>query len=194
MKDKIHEQLSALVDDELPEAEQALLIRQLATDEELRLVLARYQLVSDSLHDSMPQRVETGFHRRVHVALEAEEAVHAASGAGNRWYRPLLGAAIAASVAVVAVVSLQNIRQEVPGEPQDLAIAPDAGTFMRPENVANVADVTTRVEPATSTSDLDAYLVNHNEYSVNGGLQGMLPYVRIVGQDPQSGDGSSGNR
>lgn len=194
MKDKIHEQLSALVDDELPEAEQALLIRQLATDEELRLVLARYQLVSDSLHDSMPQRVEAGFHRRVHEALEAEEAVHAASGGSNRWYRPLLGAAIAASVAVVAVVSLQNTSQESPGEPQTLAVTPAAESYLRPGNVANVADVTTRVEPATSTSDLDAYLVNHNEYSVNGGLQGMLPYVRIVGQDPQSGDSNPGNR
>jgi hypothetical protein len=91
------------------------------------------------------------------------------------------------------VVSLQNIRQEGPAETPTLAVAPAASTYIRPENVANVADVTTRVEPATSTRDLDAYLVNHNEYSVNGGMQGMLPYVRIVGQDSQPGNGSPGN-
>jgi hypothetical protein len=32
---------------------------------------------------------------------------------------------------------------------------------------------------------LDVYLVNHNEYAVNRGMQGMLPYVRIIGQDVQ---------
>jgi sigma-E factor negative regulatory protein RseA len=193
MKTKIHEQLSALVDDELPDAEQALLLRQLAADDDLQQVLARYQLVSDSLHDSLPQQVDPGFHRRVYDALEAERTMHAVPRSASRWYRLLGGAAIAASVAVVAVVSLQNTRQESPVDGQTLAIAPAAGSFIRPENVANVADVTTRVEPAASTRDLDVYLVNHNEYSVNGGMQGMLPYVRIVGQDPQAGNGSLNN-
>ena len=36
MKEKLHEQLSALVDDELVDAEQAMLVRQLGTDPALR--------------------------------------------------------------------------------------------------------------------------------------------------------------
>ena len=42
MKQKLHEQLSALVDDELAPAEHALLVRRLAQDAALRQRLARY--------------------------------------------------------------------------------------------------------------------------------------------------------
>ena len=48
MKDKLHEQLSALVDDELAEHEQSLLLKQLAADPGLQARLSRYQLVSDA--------------------------------------------------------------------------------------------------------------------------------------------------
>ncbi|MGB5473547.1 MAG: hypothetical protein WBQ78_08720, partial [Gammaproteobacteria bacterium] len=41
------------------------------------------------------------------------------------------------------------------------------------------------VAPRNSARGLDVYLVNHNEYAVNRGMQGMLPYVRLVGQDLQ---------
>jgi hypothetical protein len=31
---------------------------------------------------------------------------------------------------------------------------------------------------------LSGYLVNHNEYSVSGQMQGVLPYMRIVSETP----------
>ncbi len=34
----------------------------------------------------------------------------------------------------------------------------------------------------TSTSKFSGYLLNHNEYSVSSNMQGMLPYMRIVGE------------
>jgi hypothetical protein len=37
--------------------------------------------------------------------------------------------------------------------------------------------------PVDQKQKLDIYLVNHNEYTVNHGMQGMLPYVRIVGHE-----------
>jgi len=46
MKENLHEQLSALVDDELPQAEQGLLLKQLGADTQLRERLARYHRVA----------------------------------------------------------------------------------------------------------------------------------------------------
>ena len=61
MKDKIHEQLSALLDDELADSEQSLLIRQLVRDPALSERLLHYQTISDALHDNLPQQVDTRF-------------------------------------------------------------------------------------------------------------------------------------
>jgi hypothetical protein len=56
--------------------------------------------------------------------------------------------------------------------------APAIGDYIRAENIP---------APAASTRGLDVYLVNHNEYAANRGVQGMLPYVRIIGRDMQPG-------
>jgi hypothetical protein len=36
---------------------------------------------------------------------------------------------------------------------------------------------------ANAQTRLNRYLVNHNEYRSNAGVQGMLPYVRIVAHE-----------
>ena len=93
--------------------------------------------------------------------------------------RPAAGLAVAASVAVMAVISLQSARQGTPSPTEVVASAPPpSGDYMR------VSD-----EPGNPSVDrkLDMYLVNHNEYAVNRGMQGMLPYVRIVGHEMNHG-------
>ena len=173
------------VDDELPVAEQALLIRQLCADPGLQRMLARYQLLSDTLHDNLPDRVDISFQQRVYAALQQEAPIQAAPPAATRWYRPMAGLAIAASVAIVAVVSLQNTRQDSTADMQVMASSPTIDNYIRAENVPAPA------APSARARGLDVYLVNHNEYAVNRGVQGMLPYVRIVGQDPQPGGGNT---
>lgn len=185
MKDILNEQISALVDDELDAAEQALLLRQLARDESLRRQFARYQLLSDALKDSLPERVDPDFHLRIQTALQDEAAPHAtAAGShlGHRLFRPLAGLAVAASVAVVAVLSLQSVRETTPQSAPAVASAPAPADYIRAEGTPPAALA------ATPARDLDAYLVNHNEVAVNRGMRGMLPYVRIVGQGGQPGN------
>jgi len=177
MKDTLHEQLSALVDAELVEHEQALLLKQLAADAMLRVRLSRYQLISDALQNHLPQHVDPAFFNRVQAALDAEPAVHARGRVIRKLARPAAGMAIAASVAVVAVLTLQSIRQESPNATPALASsAPGAGSG---------AYIHADIPPPTAplTQGLDIYLVNHNEYAANRGMQGMLPYVRLVGQE-----------
>ena len=182
-RDKLNEQLSALVDDELGEAEQDLLTRQIARDSELGQRLLRYQLISDAMQNHLPERVDPGFGRRVHDALRNEPAGQGNAIARGRLaglLRPVAGLAVAASVAVVAVTALQNNRQE-PAAPPAVATAPADSTYIRAQDGALA--VAARPGPRAGRNNLDIYLVNHNEYAASRGMQGMLPYVRIVGHD-----------
>ena len=183
MKDKLHEQLSALVDDELTEPEQALLVRRLESDTDLHRRLARYQLISDALRNQLPNRVDPAFSARVQAAVRNEpmDAVPAIpeSNRLTAMLKPVVGLAVAASVAVVAVLSLQSVREDAAALPA-VASAPSSADFIRAENTPAPAN-----RPRTDTN-LDIYLVNHSEYAVNRGMQGMLPYVRIVSHEMSS--------
>ncbi|MDH3526579.1 MAG: sigma-E factor negative regulatory protein [Gammaproteobacteria bacterium] len=179
MKDKLYEQLSALVDDELTGPEQALLARRIGRDADLHRRLSRYQLVSDALQNHLPSQVDPGFYRRVQAALHDEPALRSGGFGGSRFgalVKPLAGLAIAASVAVVAVLSIQSARQEEAPVPA-LARVPATQDFVRVQQASGP-----RVQPRVGKK-LDIYMVNHNEYAVSRGMQGMLPYVRIVGNE-----------
>jgi sigma-E factor negative regulatory protein RseA len=178
MKEKLHEQISALVDDELAETEQALLIKQLEGDVALRHSLLRYQLISDSLQNHLPRKIDPDFNIGVQVALQDDPDVQAGPARLARLFKPVAGLALAASVAVVAVLSLQSVRQESPSATSPIATAPVTDELAPMEATPLLAG-----KPENSsdgTQALDIYLVNHNEYAVN---RGMLPYVRLVGHD-----------
>jgi sigma-E factor negative regulatory protein RseA len=178
MKNSLHEQLSALVDDELTGSEHAMLFRRIESDDQLYQRLSRYQLISDALQNHLPERVDTAFSLRVQGMLRSEPAQSGYSRLAAL-ARPAAGLAVAASVAVMAVISIQSARQETVSPADVVAVsAPPAGDYMR------VSD-----EPGNPSADrkLDMYLVNHNEYAVNRGMQGMLPYMRIVGHDMNHG-------
>ena len=173
----LNEQLSALVDDELPGSEHDLLLRRIESDDQLYQRLSRYQLISDALQSHLPERVDPAFSRRVKDLLRSEPALSRYSRLASL-ARPAAGLAVAASVAVMAVMSLQSAQQETSSPAEVVASTPPAGDFLR------VSD-----EPGNQSVDrkLDIYLVNHNEYAVNRGMQGMLPYVRIVGHEMNHG-------
>lgn len=188
MKDKLHEQLSALVDDELTDAEQDLLTRQIGRDRELHQRLSRYQLISDAMQSHLPERVDPAFSRRVHEALRDEPAGHGSGIPAGRLaslFRPVAGLAVAASVAVVAVTALQTSREDTTDPATAVATVPADSGFIRAEDSALA--VAPESGPRTRKGQLDLYLVNHNEYAASRGMQGMLPYVRIVGHDMKRG-------
>ncbi|MGD2136995.1 MAG: sigma-E factor negative regulatory protein [Gammaproteobacteria bacterium] len=172
MNEILNEQISALVDDELVAAEQTLLIRRLADDAALRQRLSRYQLISDALRDDLPRHIDPGFQARVHGALQQEPAVHAARSGLAGLFKPVAGLAVAASIAVVAVLSLQSLRQESDEGAPLVATAPASGDYIR--NTGESAPL----QAQTPAQNLDIYLVNHNEFTVS---RGMLPYMRLVG-------------
>jgi len=186
MKEKLHEQISALVDDELAGAEHALLSKRLADDASLRSRLSRYQLISDALQNHLPRKTDPNFHVAVQLALQDEPAVQNVPARMARLFKPMAGIAVAASVAVVAVLSLQSVRQETPSAAATLATAP----LLDEQTSSDAAALLANATPNTfsDVQNLDIYLVNHNEFAANRGMQGMLPYVRLVGHDSSNLD------
>jgi sigma-E factor negative regulatory protein RseA len=187
MKEKLHEQISALVDDELAETEQILLIKQLESDVTLRHSLLRYQLISDSLQNHLPRKIDPDFSIGVQVALQDDPVVQAGPARLAGLFKPVAGLALAASVAVVAVLSLQSVRQESPSATSPVATAPVTDEFPDTDVTPLLATMPANspANPPRGAQDLDVYLVNHNEYAVN---RGMLPYVRLVGHDMNVND------
>lgn len=180
MKDSLYEQLSALVDDELTGSEHELLFRRIEQDEQIYRRLSRYQLISDALQSHLPDRVDPAFSLRMKRLLRAEPALRGHPRLAAL-ARPMAGLAVAASVAVVAVMSLQSARQDAPDRAESVASLPAPDGYLR------VQDSAAGLAPAAADRKLDVYLVNHNEYAVNRGMQGMLPYVRIVGHEMSPG-------
>lgn len=89
------------------------------------------------------------------------------------WLRPVGGLAIAASVAVVAIISLQQGDVDT-GVPAQVVASQDAAQTKSVIAVANpVAN--------TANPELDRYLDEHSEFAARDTMQGRLPYVRAVG-------------
>jgi sigma-E factor negative regulatory protein RseA len=112
MSDQIREQVSAFLDGELPDSETELLLKRLTRDADLRESFGRYALIGETLRGaSRTTRMSLKFAARVNRAIDGEPApavAHPIKAAPLRWWKPMAGAAVAASVAAVAVVALQE--------------------------------------------------------------------------------------
>lgn len=184
MNDKINEQISAWVDDELPEAERDLLARRLVQDPELARHWKHYHLISDALHSQLPERVDINLADRVAEALRDEPVPAAQGGSSANWHKRLAGMAIAASVAVAAVLVVRQADTPVESTIQ----VAEQSALPGPEQYRRIEGTQWAKARPQVADQLNQYLVNHNEYAARNGHLGVSPHVRIVGYDaPASG-------
>jgi len=182
MNEKVNKQLSAFMDGELPEQEHELLIRQLTRDPGMLDKLGSYHLIRDAMQNHLPVHVDSGLSQRISAAM-ADEPEHLQTddtAPVRQWLRPVAGFAVAASVAMMAVLGLQNISQ-----PGLSPVLPElASVKIQPSLIQPVSTSGLRwnVQPAIA-SRLNGYLVNHNESVSSTQLQGMLHYARIAGYE-----------
>jgi sigma-E factor negative regulatory protein RseA len=111
MSEQIREQVSAFLDGELPDTETELLLKRLTRDGELRESFGRYALIGEALRGAGSQILTRGFASRVNLAIDGEPAqapAHAQLAREPRWWRPIAGVTVAAGVAAVAIVALQQ--------------------------------------------------------------------------------------
>jgi negative regulator of sigma E activity len=103
-------QISAFVDGELPDAEADLLLRRMSQDAELRKKAAEYLEIGRAMRDEASVRGIERLQERIAAGISdeplAEEDLPAEESAG-RSMRPLVGVAVAASVALIAIFGLQ---------------------------------------------------------------------------------------
>src|SRR5258708_14081635 len=140
MSEQIREEVSAVLDGELANTETELLLKRLTRDGELRESFGRYALIGEALRGAGSQFLTRGFAARVNLAIDGEPAQaagpHPARSA--RWWRPLAGVTVAAGVATVAIVALQqraispDLRASAPSAVQNTAAPLTASAIQSP--------------------------------------------------------------
>jgi len=170
--DPIREQLSALADGELPRAESELLLARLARDPALRATWARYHTMGEALRGALPARYPQALLEGVRAGLAAEPDHQRARG----WRAPLLGAAVAAGVAMLAVLAMRIQLAAPPGE----IVPTNAGSGGSAAGEARLVDY----DPALQAR-LNGYVARHG--GVGGArLPSVAPHVQIAAQDPEA--------
>jgi len=180
MSDKTEQDVSALLDDELSNHQLHDLADKLEQDQELKDAYSRYALVSDVLHNHVPDSVDIDFSQHVSKALQQEPTV--LGGFKQRYHLPVVakqiaGLAMAASVTAVAILGIQSYSvSEQPAAPV-IASVPVAPAAINDSDWIRVNGVNWNNQEQVE-SRLNNYLVNHHVYS--SGMQGILPYAKIV--------------
>jgi negative regulator of sigma E activity len=114
MSQIIDEQLSALLDGELPVEQEALLLRRLESEPELREKLARFGLIGELVRDASAQTSPLAISGRVSAAIAAQETTSqsaASSSSPSAVGSGFVGAGIAAAIALVVMFNLAATRQ-----------------------------------------------------------------------------------
>ncbi|MFO1352112.1 MAG: sigma-E factor negative regulatory protein [Gammaproteobacteria bacterium] len=172
MVDNTDEPLSALVDDECSQSEMRSVLASLSLEPEKRAKWQRYHLISDVLKNNLPTAVDRQFADAIRKAIDAETVVSLPPVARPRNaapYRPLVGLALAASLAMLAVFGLKL----------DSGNAIGPGLSHVPQT-AQGAPTNKTVRGGPANPRLAAYLVNHNEYASVNSVHGVLTYVSMA--------------
>lgn len=156
-------QISAFVDGELPDAEADLLLRRMGQDAELRRKAAEYLEIGRVMRGEqsiagisrLQERIAAGIDDR---PFDGGETI--AEPATGRSMRPLIGVAVAASVALIALFGLQL----TPGVD---------GTAEPVNNVAEVAEDSSYTVPQPIDEQLRQYYLSHGASSSELGANGI---------------------
>ncbi len=191
MSDYLRDQLSAFIDGELPKHEIELLFKRLDGNPELRATLARYSLIGESLRTRSAEGPSRTFAERVRLAVRDSGPL--AAGAANasrhqwRWLKPIAGLAVAATVAAVAILGLQQIQPVSDQGPQVVASTPAQPLVIGEPAAASPAYIVPA--PAATGSLINAarltnYVVAHSEYSSPLGRRSVLSGIVAEGAAP----------
>jgi sigma-E factor negative regulatory protein RseA len=198
MSEQIREQVSAFLDGELPNSETELLLKRLTRDGELRESFGRYALIGEAIRGSSGDLLTKGFAGRVNVAIDGEAvpaAGHGSRSGASRWWRPFAGVAVAAGVAAIAIVALQQrtvaplrpgtaltARNSVPAQ----SALPVQGAAVPREPISYTVPATSSGAPAAmAPARLTNYVLAHSRYSSGLDQRGVLADLLIEADEQQ---------
>jgi sigma-E factor negative regulatory protein RseA len=188
--DKISEQISALLDDELNDREAETTLTRLRDRDELQQTWERYHLIGDVMRGERIHAEISQTAARVQAQVAQEPAIIAAPQQkgtrpqeSTRWLRMAAGAGLAASVAAVAVVTMPYLTGSgIDGGAEPFVVAERQA--QPPVQYARSSGTRWKnlSQPAIE-SKLNGYLVEHSEYASPGGVGGVIPYATYVSYD-----------
>ena len=190
MSKETREHISCLMDGEVSREASRFLVRRLGSDVELSATWARYHLVRDCLRNQDGGIAQEDLGSRVSRALENEE-VATPRLAVSRWLRPVAGAAIAASVALVAVMAVGPGAVPVQQAPGDIADNSATQPFCSPQGYSHLAAA--QLASLVSAEKMNSYLLRHDQAAGAGGrgFVGIVPFEVTQGDavsEPVDGD------
>jgi len=205
MSEQIREQISAFLDGELPGTETELLLKRLTRDAELRESFGRYALIGEAVRGTGSQILSRSFASRVNLAIDGEPVVAqiaAATVRNRRWWRPLAGVSVAAGVAAVAIVALQqraispNLSAPASSTAQTLSApatarvarnqAPVQGGGAPREALSYTVPASSDAPAAIAPARLTNYVFAHSKYSSGLGRRGLLADLLIEDDEPEA--------
>lgn len=196
------EQISSLIDEALEHQELDAFMQDLKRDpvDEAERI-KRYQIMGDAMRNDLNAVSFMDISAAVQRAIDNEPEIAVIPQNEARpffdfsaWLRPLSGVAIAASVAMVTVISFRTVEtSSETGPVQTVASVQSASSqIIAPVNpqISQQIQVVSTNSSATSNAitqkQLNDYMMNHSEYAGQTTIQSMMPYARVVSFDAKT--------
>ena len=186
MNEQTRETLSALVDGELTATDISRAVDCLTQSDDLCECWDRYHVIGDVIRGEAIRGDYQGVAARVKEHLRDEPTVlvprhRDAHRFKPHWLKSAAGTALAASVAVVALLTAPQLMNESPSQPP---LKTTTAKHSSPQQLyAAQSGTHWNLSKPDVESKLNAYLVNHQEYATSHHVKGMLPYVTFVSYD-----------
>ena len=183
MTNEINEKVSALLDGELA-SDSSGAFDQIEQDDDLRCVWDRYHLIGDAMRGEAVRVSTLSIADRVRAQLNNEADIvpirqldkPVIKNVRLPWAKPLAGAALAASVAILAVLSMPQFSPDQAVDPlPKVAVTPPVDVPV----IASNSQWRTILKPKVE-SKLNRYLIEHNEFASARGVSGVMPYTSFV--------------
>lgn len=176
--------ISVILDSEHSSAELDTVMNQLRTDESARQTWHRYQIIGAAIRKDLHASIDPQWVDRIRAQIEKEPTCLAPGRLRNlvsrRFLKPVVGLAVAASVATVAIFAVQQF-ELVPTTVVN-QIAGTGVSGMNPDAIRPDATRWDTLSPEME-SKLNAYLVEHGEFTTMSGLNGLSAYAKFVSYD-----------
>jgi len=188
MSDKSNQQISNLMDGELELNASKFLLKRMASDKSLSRTWENYHLIKSCLQKESqePLLVDVASRVSMKLGLHVDESFVEKPMSHNRWLKPIMGLSIAASVAFMSVMMIQN--QQIdgvnPSAPNNIVANTNIAPVIKPTITASIADGNTSiVSPPAMLSRFPSASANKSHgYSQELSNNTSMPYIFIINQ------------
>jgi negative regulator of sigma E activity len=184
---------------------------QVIADVNLQYRMRRYKIIGAAMRNELAQTVNTDFHHQVMAKVREQLPAAAMDDSDSKiarasttplmsrtwartWFKPFAGLAVAASVAIVTVALWQPRQDPTQGDELATTDQQKIEQLARQQITGGAVPVSSLIQSSGTRwklehdspvlqRKLNAYLVNHTEYSSS--MQGLIPHARVAGFDAQ---------